>query len=53
MKIVERLINYGKFYGLYWIDFSYENLVVDDVGRVIVVDVENVVVVDRIVIRKG
>lgn len=53
MKIAERLTNHGKPYGLYWTDLSYENLVVDDAGRVTVVDVENVVVVDRTAIRKG
>lgn len=52
MKIAERLTNHGKPYGLYWTDLSYENLVVDDAGRVTVVDVENVVVVDRTAIRK-
>lgn len=53
MKIAERLTNHGKPYGLYWTDLSYENLVVDDAGRVTVVDVENVVVVDRTAIRKA
>ena len=53
MKIAERLTNHGNPYGLYWTDLSYENLVVDDAGRVTVVDVENVVVVDRTAIQRG
>jgi hypothetical protein len=53
MKIAERLTNHGNPYGLYWTDLSYENLVVDEAGRVSVIDVENMVVVDRLAIQKG
>ncbi|KAK3095420.1 hypothetical protein FSP39_014457, partial [Pinctada imbricata] len=52
MKIAERLTNTGGNFVLYWTDVSYENLVVDSAGKVMVVDVENVIVVDRLAVHK-
>lgn len=47
MKIADRLNNEGGQYALYWTDLNYENLVVDVVGKVTVIDLEDIIVVDR------
>lgn len=47
MKIAEKLNNEGNQFVLYWTDLSLENLVVDSSGKVTVIDLEDIIVVDR------
>lgn len=53
MKIADRLNNEGGQYALYWTDLNYENLVVDVVGKVTVIDLEDIIVVDREAIARS
>ncbi|CAH1781099.1 unnamed protein product, partial [Owenia fusiformis] len=39
-------------YALYWTDVSYDNLVVDSAGKLIAIDLENVIVVDKRKVEK-
>lgn len=52
MKIADRLTNGGQDFGLYMTDLNYENLVVDQAGKVTLIDLENIVVVDRTAIQR-
>lgn len=47
MKIADKLTNAGEQFVLYWTDLNFENLVVDSSGKVTVVDLEDIIVVDR------
>ena len=40
-------------FALYWTDLDPDNVMVDDSGQVLIVDVENIIVVDRWQINKG
>lgn len=53
MKIAEKLNNEGNQFVLYWTDLSLENLVVDSSGKVTVIDLEDIIVVDREAITRS
>ncbi len=40
-------------FALYWTDVSYDNFAVNNQGKVIYIDVENVIVVDKAKIKRG
>lgn len=45
--MADKLTNTGGDFALYWTDLSYENFAVDSSGKVTVIDMENIIVVDR------
>ncbi|CAC5415167.1 unnamed protein product [Mytilus coruscus] len=53
MKIADKLKNEGNQFVFYWTDLSLENLVVDSAGKVTVVDLEDIIVVDRDAIARA
>ncbi len=53
MKIAEKFTYNEQEFGLYMTDVSFDNFAVDEDGKVFVVDVENIIVVDRKQIKEG
>lgn len=47
MKMADKLTNAGEQFILYWTDLNFENFVVDSSGKVTLVDLEDIIVVDR------
>ncbi|XP_013402245.1 deleted in autism protein 1 [Lingula anatina] len=47
-QIADLLTNNKGNWSLYWTDVSYDNIAVDPDGRVVVVDLENIIVVDKL-----
>ena len=53
MKIAERLTDNDIGFALYLTDVSYDNFAINDDGKVIVIDLENIIVVDKARIKRG
>ncbi|XP_046333377.2 divergent protein kinase domain 2A-like [Haliotis rufescens] len=50
MKIADKMTINEEQFALYWTDLTYENLSVDAAGKVKVIDLENIIVVDLMAI---
>ena len=53
MKMADRLSNADGDFALYWTDLDYENLAVDGSGKVTLIDMEHIVVVDRTSVQRS
>lgn len=53
LKIAEMLTNSKEGYNLYITDVGYNNLAVNKHGKVIIIDLENIVVVDQAKVKRG
>lgn len=47
LQMADKLTNTGGDFALYWTDLSYENFAVDSSGKMTIIDMENIIVVDR------
>ena len=53
MQIAEKFTSNDLKFSLYWTDLNSENLSVDNSGKVKVIDLENIIVVDVMAIEAG
>ena len=53
MQIAEKFTNNDQKFSLYFTDVCYDNFAVNSDGRVMIIDAENIIVVDKWQIEKG
>ena len=51
--MAEMMTDHELGFALYWLDISYDNFAVNARGKVMYIDVENVIVVDKAKIKRG
>lgn len=52
-KIADMMTNNPTEFALYWTDIDYENIAVDNQGKVVIIDAENIIVVDKKKVEAG
>jgi hypothetical protein len=53
LQIADMFVDNDSQFALYWTDLDPDNVMVDSSGQLLIVDVENIIVVDRWQINRG
>ena len=52
LRMAERLTS-DPHWSLYWTDLAYQNFAVDEAGKLLYIDAENIIVVDKEATKNG